>query len=216
VVLCDKERCAIFSRVLWSVSSNPKANSMRKTIRLLDEEFQELYWIDPVTRLRMLAEGSVEEVYRATGGGWLSTDREVGPSDGTVKIRTRPAKEIGSDLPASRDSSCSLTFGDMLRNAAGAVDTPKRSLVHKLRHDEEDPQNIPAAIRSYGRDEPAQKGKLGKPNPQRLGNGVDASMTRVENWFAASAENAKTVVIACGTVIGITERPLEPQSTFAL
>jgi hypothetical protein len=101
----------------------------------------------------------------------------------------------------------------MERNAGGQVDSLKRHLVYKMRKEElpdGTPKKVPAFIRCYGRD------AENKPHSGILGNPVDVSMSRVEAWYGASAESARCVTIACGTVVGITERPIEPQSTFAL
>ena len=123
---------------------------MKTGIRLLGEEFQHVKWIDPPTRLTMLAEGTVEKVYKAKDGS-LSTDPVLGHSDGTVKIRTRPSSEIGSDLPSSDESKAGLTRGDMERNAFGMIDTGKKTIVYKLRKQERPDgtfPDIPASIRN--------------------------------------------------------------------
>ena len=185
---------------------------MKTGIRLLGEDFQHVKWIDPPTRLTMLAEGTVEKVYKARDGS-LSTDPALGHSDGTVKIRTRPSSEIGSDLPSNDSSQTSLTRGDMERNAGGQVDSLKRHLVYKMRKQELPDGtllDVPAFIRCYGCD------AENEPRSAILGNPVDISMSRVEAWYGASAEGARAVTVACGQVIGITERPVERRSTFIL
>jgi hypothetical protein len=182
------------------------------TIRLLGEEFQHLRFIDPCTRLTMLAEGTVEKVYKAKDGS-LSVDPALGQSDFSVKIRTRLSSEIGSDLPSSDESKTYLTRGDMERNAFGMIDTPKKSIVYKLRKQERPDgtfPDIPASIRRFGRD------AEDKPRSAIVGNEVDRSMSKVEAWFAASAEGARAVTIACGRTIGVTERSIGQASTFVL
>jgi hypothetical protein len=185
---------------------------MKTGIRLLGEDFQHVRWIDPSIRLTMLAEGTVEKVYKAKDGS-LSTDCALGHSDGTVKIRTRPSCEIGSDLPSNDESKSYLTRGDMERNAFGMIDTGKKTIVYKLRKQERPDgtfPDIPASIRRFGRD------TEGKPRSAIVGNEVDRSMSKVEAWYGASAEGARAVVVACGRVVGVTERSIVQASNFTL
>lgn len=178
---------------------------MNTGLRLLGEDFQPLKWIDARTRLTMLAEGVADKVYRAKDGT-LSTDAAVGRTDGSIKIRTRPSSDIGSDLPTTGESKCVLTLGDMLRYAGGLIDTPKRKLVYEAR---KKGNNIPAYLRVHGRD------AEGKQRESILGNLVDVSMSRVEHWSSASELN-NSVTIVHGAIIGITKRELDPQSSFAI
>lgn len=106
---------------------------------------------------------------------------------------------------ASKDKSpTGLTMADMMRNAAGVVDTQKRSKVHRLNREaqERGEPPIPAAIRCYGHD------KHDKPRADLLGNAVDRSMTRVENWAGASESN-RAVTVVPGGVLGVTELPAD-------
>jgi hypothetical protein len=179
----------------------------KKTIRLLGEDFQRVRWIDPAERLSMLASGQAEKVYRDPKGN-LSVDPKSGNTDGTIKLKSYAPDESADALPRwDSDSPTSLTPADIVNNAAGRVDTPKRSLIYKLR---EEGQQIAAAIRCYGHD------KADKPKSELVGNAVDVSMSRVEQWHGASADNARAVTVACGKVIGITERELQPGISFSL
>ena len=179
-----------------------------KTIRLLGEEFQRVRWVDPPERLSLLASGQAEKVYRDPQGN-LSVDPTAGREDGTIKLKTY-APEESSALPGTeRESPTSLTKADAFNNAVGTVDTPKRGLVYRLREDSDDPKAYPAAIRCYGHD------KADKPNRELVGNGIDRSMSRVEQWAAASSGN-RSVTVLPGSVHGLTELELDPVSGFVL
>lgn len=170
-------------------------SSQKATIHLLDEHFCHARFIDARERLDLLARESVEKVFRDSSG--IYTLEDTGHTDGTVKIRTlRPQESYGLD---SQDSPTSLTIGDMQRIAAGGVDTSKAGEVRRLRDAGE---NVPASIRKFGRN------LAGKPQPDLVGNAVDRSMTRFENWSAASTAN-KTVTVLPDRVLGIRE--MDPQ-----
>jgi hypothetical protein len=186
---------------------------MKTGIRLLGEDFQHVKWIEPRERLTLLSEGVAEKVYRDTFGN-LSVDSSVGHTDGTIKIRTTAPDTDG--LPSLGDySPASLTAADTFRNAAGSVDSRKRSIIFKLREASDDPKAVPAAIRTYGRDPAIEKGALGKQNPMLLGNAVDRSMSRVEQFGVASETN-RAVTIVPGAVLGLTYRDVDTTVSFVL
>ena len=177
---------------------------MNTGLRLLGEDFKHLRFIDPSERLRLLAEGIAEQVYRAKDGS-LSTDKTAGRSDGTIKIVTTPS-EAQDLLNASLPSPCALTARDAIRNAAGLIDTAKRKLIYKMR---KEGQLVSASIRCYGHD------KSDKPKQAIVGNAVDRSMSKVEQWTAASDGN-RAVTVVPGAVIGLTKRELDPREAFSL
>ncbi len=156
-------------------------------------------WIDAHERLSLLADGVADIVYRDDAG--RMTLEKTRKTDGTIRVRTY-APEESYDVPGrSRESATGLTMGDMMRNAAGAVDTPKRRLVYKLRDKQEpDEKPIPASIRCYGHD------RENKPRADLVGNSVDKSMSRVENWASASEGN-KAVTVVPGRVLGLRVVP---------
>lgn len=186
---------------------------MRKTIRLLDEEGKFSRFIDPQERLTLLCPIDGQHGRAAAE----KVIREDGTTDGTIKMCKWAPEECTSGDGYGGDSPTSLTLGDMLRNAAGVVDTPKRHQVYRLREKGKDgtgirPENVPASIRCYGR------GKDDKPNPELVGNTVDRSMSRVEQWPAASETN-RTVTVVPGGVVGLTimePKELAALSTFSL
>lgn len=100
------------------------------------------------------------------------------------------------------DSPTGLTLADMQRNAMGCIDTPKRRQVYRMREQAqergEEGKTVPAAIRCYGHD------KRNKPNPDLLGNAVDRSMSRVEQWPHASESNRSVTCTPAG-VVKLTE-----------
>lgn len=165
-----------------------------KTIRLLGEDWKRVRWIDATERLEMLADGQAEVVYR-TGAGEYTLEN-TRKTDGTVRLRIYAPEEAGG-LGVGKDSPTGLTLGDMLRNAAGAVDTPKRRLIYRMRNEG---QAVPAAIRCFGHD------VKDKPRRDLVGNAVDQAMSRVEAWPFAS-DNNRSVTVTPGKIIGLTEVP---------
>lgn len=154
----------------------------------------------------MLACQQVEKVY-FDARRQPSTDPSAGKTDGTVKLRVYAPEESANVIPGrEQESPTALTPSDMFNNAAGTVDTAKRSIVYRLREEE---QPVPAAIRCFGHD------KADKPNRDLIGNAVDRSMSRVEQWAQASETN-KAVTVVPGGVVGITERPLDRTEAFVL
>lgn len=156
---------------------------MKKSIHLLGEDNQHVRYIDAKERLSLLASEQVEKVCR-----------DDGTTDGTVRL-VRYAPEECRGFARGVDSPTSLTFSDMVRNAAGAIDTRKLHLIRKLR---DEGQLIPASIRRFGLD------RHKKPAHDLVGNAVDRSMSRVENWPVAS-DNNKAVTVVPGRIIGLTE-----------
>lgn len=155
-----------------------------ETIRLLGEDFRFIKLIEPRERLSLLSEGVVDKVFRDRSGN-LSIDPQAGKTDGTVKIRTVAPDEATNSYPSS-ESPTSLTHRDMERNAAGLVDTAKRSQINRIRRDTG--ELIPASIRSYGR------GADNKPSAAIVGNAVDRSMSRVEQWPSENGARSVTVL----------------------
>lgn len=153
---------------------------MKKTIRLLDEDgAKRVRWVDPNERLSMLADGQAEIVWR---------DAAHSHTDGTIKLKK--AAPVVDGQAAGIESPSSLTVGDMFRNAAGAIDTKKRREVYRMR---ENGENVPAAIRSYGKVKmPGEERR--RPDENLLGNSVDRSMSRVEQWGEASDSNRAVTV----------------------
>lgn len=171
-----------------------------KNIRFLGEDWKPVRWIDAAERLSMLADGVADVVYRDEVGRF--TLEQTRKTDGTVRVRTHAPAECKLALPgSSKESPTGLTMGDMMRNAAGAVDTLKRAAIYKLRAAQpEGDKPISAAIRCYGRD------LRDKPREDLVGNAVDRSMSRVEQWPLAS-ENNRSVTVVPGGVIGLTREP---------
>lgn len=184
---------------------------MRTTIHLLGEDWKHALWINPAERLSMLAEGIAERVYRNPDGS-LTTDN-TGQTDGTIKLCTHAPAESNDGFGYGAESPTGLTRGDMFRNAAGAVDTLKWRQVAKIRLKQEpDEKPFPAALRAYGR------GVDKKPDADLVGNGVDRSMSRVEQWPHASEHN-RSVTVVPGGVVGLREvspKELEAMPAFAL
>ena len=112
-----------------------------------------------------------------------------------IKFAQQVHEECSFGLPSGVESATGLTTGDIFRNAAGVVDTAKRSQVYKMR---EEGKIVSAAIRAYGRT------KNDKPDRNLIGNTVDRSMSRVEQWPHASESN-RAVTCVPGGVVGITE-----------
>jgi hypothetical protein len=185
---------------LKSTLSHPqKEDNLSKTIRFLGEDWTTARWIDARERLSMLAEGQADVVYRDEVGRY--TLEKTAKTDGTIRVRVY-APEESFDLPGlSRESPTGLTMADMMRNAAGAVDTPKRRIIYALRDKQEaGAKPIPAAIRCYGHD------RENKPRADLVGNAVDKSMSRVEQWPLAS-ENNRSVTVTPGRIIGLRVVP---------
>lgn len=170
---------------------------MKATIRFFTEDGSRVMrLVDPRERLELLASEQAEKVFRADG-----------TTDGSIKLVTYAPEESIVALPSGMNSPTGLTLADMQRNAMGCVDTPKRRQVYKMREDaqargEIGGKAVPAAIRCYGHD------KRNKPDPELLGNAVDRSMSRVEQWPYASDTN-RTVTVTPVGVVGLVEMPPE-------
>jgi hypothetical protein len=167
---------------------------LNKTIRLLGEDWKRTRWIDAAERLSMLADGQADIVYRDEAGHM--TLEKTRRTDGTIRVRVYAPEECAG-LGSNKDSPTGLTLGDIMRNAAGAVDTPKRRLIYRMR---EKGEAVSASIRCYGHD------SKDKPRQDLVGNAVDRSMSRVEQWPGAS-ENNRSVTVTPGGIVGLTVIP---------
>lgn len=121
-----------------------------------------------------------------------------------IKIQQSVHEETKFGTVSGIESPTSLTMGDMLRNAAGAVDTAKRSQIYKMRGKGE---VVPASIRCYGRN------KNDKPIADIIGNTIDRSMSRVDVWPHASNTNRAVTVTASGVLHG---KEMSPEELCAL
>jgi len=139
---------------------------------------------------------STDEHNRMLASGQCMPHR-IGGRYAGIKFVQQEHEECKFGAASKDPSPTGLTMADMARNAAGMIDTKKRSEVYRRRREGE---NVPASIRCYGHD------KHDKPRADLLGNAVDRSMTRVENWAGASSSN-RAVTVVPGGVLGVTELP---------
>ena len=172
---------------------------MKPTIRFFTEDGSKVMrLIEPRERLELLASEQAEKIFRPDG-----------TTDGSIKLKTYAPEESIAAMPTNINSPTGLTLADMQRNAMGAIDTPKRRQVYRMREDAqargEEGKTVPAAIRCYGHD------KRNKPNPELLGNAVDRSMSRVEQWPHASETNHSVTCTPAG-IVKLTEMPREELS----
>jgi len=157
-------------------------------IALHDEHGRHLRWLSPDQANSMLASQQAESCWDPISGSYRG-----------IKLRRYETLEPEKPGPYGIPTPTSLTKHDMERNAAGLVDTAKKRDIYKRRDEGE---VIPASIRYFGRD-----ARTKKPHEIIVGNTVDESMTRVEEWAAASRTN-KAVTVTPAGIVGLTVCPI--------